>query len=142
LLVAHCETTELIAHLIRERVSSAFTNMLGSNGRVWLRRAALAIVAGQAALTLTAATCSGAPSSSATAPSDTERALDAFLAGAPPAVRGGQLPALTAFVAANAAADRRVAVVTSGGTTVPLERRTVRFLDNFSTGLRGASLAE
>jgi phosphopantothenate-cysteine ligase len=34
-----------------------------------------------------------------------------------------------------------VALVTSGGTTVPLERRTVRFLDNFSTGLRGASLA-
>lgn len=37
---------------------------------------------------------------------------------------------------------RRVALVTSGGTLVPLEARTVRFLDNFSTGARGAALAE
>ena len=37
---------------------------------------------------------------------------------------------------------RRAAVVTSGGTTVPLERNTVRFVDNFSTGARGAALAE
>ena len=36
----------------------------------------------------------------------------------------------------------RLAVVTSGGTTVPLERATVRFVDNFSTGARGARLAE
>lgn len=35
-----------------------------------------------------------------------------------------------------------VAVVTSGGTTVPLERNTVRFLDNFSTGSRGAASVE
>jgi phosphopantothenate-cysteine ligase len=35
-----------------------------------------------------------------------------------------------------------VAVVTSGGTTVPLEKNTVRFIDNFSTGLRGAISAE
>ncbi|CAH1758364.1 2416_t:CDS:2 [Entrophospora sp. SA101] len=31
---------------------------------------------------------------------------------------------------------RRVALVTSGGTTVPLENNTVRFLDNFSAGSR------
>lgn len=37
---------------------------------------------------------------------------------------------------------RRIAFVTSGGTTVPLERRTVRFLDNFSAGTRGAASAE
>jgi hypothetical protein len=36
----------------------------------------------------------------------------------------------------------RVAVVTSGGTTAPLERRCVRFLDNFSQGTRGALSAE
>ncbi|CEO96919.1 unnamed protein product (mitochondrion) [Plasmodiophora brassicae] len=36
----------------------------------------------------------------------------------------------------------RVALVTSGGTTVPLERSTVRFIDNFSTGTRGAAIAE
>lgn len=33
-------------------------------------------------------------------------------------------------------------VITSGGTTVPLEKRTVRFIANFSTGSRGAALAE
>ena len=37
---------------------------------------------------------------------------------------------------------RRVAVITSGGTAVPIERNTVRMLDNFSTGKRGAALAE
>ncbi|MBN3277177.1 PPCS ligase, partial [Polyodon spathula] len=37
---------------------------------------------------------------------------------------------------------RRVVLVTSGGTKVPLESRTVRFLDNFSSGRRGASSAE
>lgn len=32
--------------------------------------------------------------------------------------------------------------VTSGGTTVPLERRCVRFIDNFSGGTRGALSTE
>lgn len=36
----------------------------------------------------------------------------------------------------------RIAVVTSGGTTVPLERQCVRFIDNFSKGTRGALSAE
>lgn len=45
-------------------------------------------------------------------------------------------------MAAQVAAGRRVALVTSGGTTVPLERNTVRFIDNFSTGSRGARSAE
>ncbi|XP_067936372.1 phosphopantothenate--cysteine ligase-like [Watersipora subatra] len=35
-----------------------------------------------------------------------------------------------------------VALVTSGGTTVPLESRTVRYVDNFSSGNRGSSSAE
>jgi len=35
-----------------------------------------------------------------------------------------------------------IALVTSGGTTIPLEKNTVRFLDNFSTGSRGATSAE
>jgi phosphopantothenate-cysteine ligase len=47
---------------------------------------------------------------------------------------------LDRFVAAHAA--RRIACVTSGGTTVPLERNTVRFIDNFSTGNRGAAMVE
>ncbi|EDQ84667.1 uncharacterized protein MONBRDRAFT_30065 [Monosiga brevicollis MX1] len=36
----------------------------------------------------------------------------------------------------------RLAVVTSGGTTVPLEANTVRFVDNFSGGQRGAASTE
>ena len=52
------------------------------------------------------------------------------------------LPALRGFLATAHAARKRLAVVTSGGTTVPLEHSTVRFLDNFSTGTRGATCAE
>ncbi|GAY54745.1 hypothetical protein CUMW_159070 [Citrus unshiu] len=37
---------------------------------------------------------------------------------------------------------RRVACVTSGGTTVPLEQRCVRYIDNFSSGHRGAASTE
>eukprot|EP00882_Tetradesmus_deserticola_P008270 GHRQ01008720.1.p1 GENE.GHRQ01008720.1~~GHRQ01008720.1.p1 ORF type:complete len:139 (+),score=38.55 GHRQ01008720.1:368-784(+) len=35
-----------------------------------------------------------------------------------------------------------IACVTSGGTTVPLERNCVRFIDNFSAGSRGAMSTE
>lgn len=37
---------------------------------------------------------------------------------------------------------QEIVLVTSGGTAVPLERQTVRFLDNFSTGNRGALSTE
>lgn len=37
---------------------------------------------------------------------------------------------------------RPVVCITSGGTTVPLERNCVRFIDNFSRGNRGAFSAE
>lgn len=46
------------------------------------------------------------------------------------------------FAERHGSAGRRVVLVTSGGTKVPLESRTVRFLDNFSSGRRGASSAE
>lgn len=46
------------------------------------------------------------------------------------------------FIHQHAAAKRRVVLVTSGGTTVPLENQTVRFIDNFSAGTRGATSAE
>lgn len=36
----------------------------------------------------------------------------------------------------------RVVCVTSGGTTVPLEQRCVRYIDNFSSGHRGAASTE
>ncbi|ODN02853.1 hypothetical protein Ocin01_03835 [Orchesella cincta] len=38
--------------------------------------------------------------------------------------------------------EERVVVVTSGGTMVPLEQLTVRFVDNFSSGSRGAASTE
>eukprot|EP01063_Lacrimia_lanifica_P004253 TRINITY_DN12375_c0_g1_i1.p1 TRINITY_DN12375_c0_g1~~TRINITY_DN12375_c0_g1_i1.p1 ORF type:complete len:349 (+),score=119.70 TRINITY_DN12375_c0_g1_i1:116-1048(+) len=41
-----------------------------------------------------------------------------------------------------AGAGGRIAVVTSGGTQVPLERNEVRYMTNFSTGNRGATSAE
>ncbi|XP_018967897.1 phosphopantothenate--cysteine ligase [Cyprinus carpio] len=46
------------------------------------------------------------------------------------------------FAEHHGSAGRRVVLITSGGTKVPLESRTVRFLDNFSSGRRGASSAE
>ncbi|KAF9889875.1 hypothetical protein FE257_006965 [Aspergillus nanangensis] len=47
-----------------------------------------------------------------------------------------------AFIDLHVEANRRVVLVTSGGTTVPLENQTVRFIDNFSAGTRGATSAE
>ncbi|GAB7359545.1 hypothetical protein MBLNU230_g6733t1 [Neophaeotheca triangularis] len=46
------------------------------------------------------------------------------------------------FIQRQVQQKRRVALVTSGGTTVPLENQTVRFIDNFSAGTRGATSAE
>ncbi|KAL2867031.1 phosphopantothenate--cysteine ligase CAB2 [Aspergillus lucknowensis] len=46
------------------------------------------------------------------------------------------------FIEYHVEADRRLVLVTSGGTTVPLENQTVRFIDNFSAGTRGATSAE
>lgn len=42
----------------------------------------------------------------------------------------------------NRTEQQPIAFVTSGGTSVPLEKNTVRFIDNFSTGQRGAASAE
>lgn len=39
-------------------------------------------------------------------------------------------------------AKRPIVLVTSGGTSVPLEANTVRSVENFSTGTRGARSAE
>jgi len=59
-----------------------------------------------------------------------------------PATLAQHTAALAAFVSAQLRAGRPLAVVTSGGTAVPLEKNTVRFVDNFSTGSRGAASAE
>ncbi|KAJ2706043.1 Phosphopantothenate--cysteine ligase cab2 [Coemansia sp. IMI 203386] len=42
----------------------------------------------------------------------------------------------------NQPSNQRVVLITSGGTTVPLENNTVRFVDNFSAGTRGSCSAE
>ncbi|KAF9175021.1 hypothetical protein BGX20_008669 [Mortierella sp. AD010] len=49
---------------------------------------------------------------------------------------------IRSFVDRHMHEGRRVVLVTSGGTTVPLETQTVRFIDNFSAGTRGATSAE
>ncbi|KAJ3344094.1 hypothetical protein HDU93_003257 [Gonapodya sp. JEL0774] len=47
------------------------------------------------------------------------------------------------FVAKHRSVEgRKMVLVTSGGTTIPLEANTVRFIDNFSAGTRGATSAE
>ncbi|CAF3489455.1 unnamed protein product [Rotaria socialis] len=47
-----------------------------------------------------------------------------------------------AFLTEFQTTDCSIVLVTSGGTTVPLEKNTVRFIDNFSTGQRGAASVE
>lgn len=46
------------------------------------------------------------------------------------------------FVSYHMQRQNPIALVTSGGTCVPLESHTVRFIDNFSVGQRGAASAE
>ena len=46
------------------------------------------------------------------------------------------------FIQEHIEGKRKVVLITSGGTTVPLESQTVRFIDNFSAGTRGATSAE
>ena len=70
-----------------------------------------------------------------------DAALNAFLAAAPAPELERVRGAAAAFVARHAGA-RPLAFVTSGGTTAPLERNCVRFVDNFSRGTRGARSAE
>lgn len=71
--------------------------------------------------------------------------MTAFLQGCPdPSVE--EVSRLEAFLAKHINADgnlmRPLVLLTSGGTTVPLEKRCVRFIDNFTTGTRGALSAE
>ncbi|KAI9021674.1 DNA/pantothenate metabolism flavoprotein [Phycomyces nitens] len=49
---------------------------------------------------------------------------------------------LKEFVKIHEAKGSRLVFITSGGTTVPLENQTVRFIDNFSNGNRGSVSAE
>ncbi|KAH6720353.1 DNA/pantothenate metabolism flavoprotein [Leptodontidium sp. 2 PMI_412] len=67
---------------------------------------------------------------------------DYFGENPPPKALSEHTALAEAFINSHALAGRRVVLVTSGGTTVPLERQTVRFIDNFSAGTRGATSAE
>ncbi|XP_006617469.1 phosphopantothenate--cysteine ligase [Apis dorsata] len=49
---------------------------------------------------------------------------------------------LKAFVQRQLKKNNMVVLITSGGTTIPLEYNTVRFVDNFSAGTRGSVSAE
>ncbi|KAL9359250.1 hypothetical protein Peur_047373 [Populus x canadensis] len=80
------------------------------------------------------------------APLDAE--IESFFDSAPPLKdSAGIINKLKEFIEYNSTppgkgSPRRVVCVTSGGTTVPLEQRCVRYIDNFSSGHRGATSTE
>mmetsp|Transcript_8899 Transcript_8899/g.14467 ORF Transcript_8899/g.14467 Transcript_8899/m.14467 type:complete len:340 (+) Transcript_8899:69-1088(+) len=73
---------------------------------------------------------------------EAQASVDAYLEAAdlPPGY-DDDVKAVEGFVAKHGK-DRPIVCISSGGTTIPLEKNTVRFLDNFSTGRRGAACAE
>lgn len=72
--------------------------------------------------------------------------ISEFFSDCGPLIDAGFTERLQVFVQRHSTASqqlsRPIAVVTSGGTTVPLERNCVRFIDNFSAGTRGAMSTE
>uniref|UniRef100_A0A0A9DFH4 DNA/pantothenate metabolism flavoprotein C-terminal domain-containing protein n=1 Tax=Arundo donax TaxID=35708 RepID=A0A0A9DFH4_ARUDO len=67
----------------------------------------------------------------------------AFFRAVPPLRDRDRVAAsLADFVARHSTGTAGVVCVTSGGTTVPLEQRCVRYIDNFSSGQRGAASTE
>ncbi|EIM88836.1 DFP-domain-containing protein [Stereum hirsutum FP-91666 SS1] len=79
---------------------------------------------------------------SETASTSTFSAESYFATQPPPPSLEHDIAGVRAFVGRQREKGRRVVLVTSGGTTVPLELNVVRFLDNFSAGTRGATSAE
>lgn len=65
-----------------------------------------------------------------------------FLSNPAPKAIANHVALAREFINYHAEGNRRVVLITSGGTTVPLEKQTVRFIDNFSAGTRGATSAE
>ncbi|XP_031114547.1 phosphopantothenate--cysteine ligase 2-like [Ipomoea triloba] len=74
--------------------------------------------------------------------------IKAFFESAPPLQDAADIKArLNEFIQRNYSTSgvgkaNRIVCVTSGGTTVPLEKRCVRYIDNFSSGHRGAASTE
>lgn len=73
---------------------------------------------------------------------DSDVGMEYFDANPAPSLLNPYTQSAKAFLEQHAHEQRKVALVTSGGTTVPLENQTVRFIDNFSAGTRGATSAE
>ncbi|QCE15837.1 phosphopantothenate-cysteine ligase [Vigna unguiculata] len=77
-----------------------------------------------------------------------EAEVKAFFDSAPPLQNSdGITQQLDQFIQRNSSPSengkaRRIVCVTSGGTTAPLEQRCVRYVDNFSSGHRGATSTE
>lgn len=67
---------------------------------------------------------------------------DYFETNPPPKNLQSHTTLAKAFISQHRSEGRRVVLITSGGTTVPLENQTVRFIDNFSAGTRGSTSAE
>ncbi|KAG8694479.1 hypothetical protein FRC08_008463 [Ceratobasidium sp. 394] len=65
-----------------------------------------------------------------------------FATQPPPPGLDEDIKGVEEFLECSLKAGRKVVLITSGGTTVPLELHVVRFLDNFSAGTRGATSAE
>ncbi|KAL1540509.1 Phosphopantothenate--cysteine ligase 2 [Salvia divinorum] len=71
--------------------------------------------------------------------------IKSFFDSSPPLKNAAEIKRKTEeFVQMNSDSEhpRRIVLVTSGGTTVPLEQRCVRYIDNFSSGHRGSTSAE
>jgi phosphopantothenate-cysteine ligase len=68
--------------------------------------------------------------------------IDYFQTEPAPKSLNQHLSLARAFIERHAEDGKKVVLVTSGGTTVPLENQTVRYIDNFSAGTRGATSAE
>ncbi|KAK2357706.1 Phosphopantothenate--cysteine ligase 2 [Trifolium repens] len=77
-----------------------------------------------------------------------EAQVKAFFDSAPPLHISSEITQkLNQFIQRNSSSSengeaRRIVCVTSGGTTAPLEQRCVRYVDNFSSGHRGATSTE
>lgn len=96
--------------------------------------ASLAII--MASASAAAGSCGPPPSAAVT------NGIRDFYASTPASPALAQLESTLSTFLASVPSSSRVVLVTSGGTLVPLEQNTVRFVDNFSTGTRGAALAE
>jgi len=68
--------------------------------------------------------------------------VDDFFTSSPPPALAQTDTQVQSFISLALSKSLPVVLLTSGGTTVPLENQTVRFLDNFSAGTRGSISAE